>query len=552
MSQSDGMLLHRGNAGERGLFVARPPLASPVRVRAGGRRAAVLFVLLASVSVATRLPFLRAPFLNVDEAAHLVGSWELLRGRTLYVDFADNKPPLVYLFYAAAQLLLGRGLFSVRLFAAAVVVPLTALGAAAFFGYGRRGVAAALAFVLASTALLASDAHVLHCEHVMLLPFAWSLAVLRSPAALRSPGRLFAAGGLVGLAALGKQPAAACLGVYALCVLRERRRGPGLVRRWAALAAGFAAPLLVAALWLARRGGLRDAVFWIYQFNLGHIDNPMPPADEAARIARMGALILPAALPLAVAAGWGLRRRSRGHRTRLPALAALATLLPALLGLRLFGHYFLPLLFALSLAAAPLFGARGQRRGRAALVAAGGVAAVGFTLASGVIYDPARGLADVSRPAYEHIGAWVRADEHACDGSLFVWGYAPTVYAHARARLASRFVVPIDSLTGYLAGNDAVREGRLDTTARINPAHWDLLMADVEARRPAHVVDTAPADLNRWGRFSMDRFPRLRDFVRRGYDRAAVVDGAVIYRRKACSASSSAPPRSRVLRAKSP
>lgn len=534
--------VHRGDAGERGISFARPPAAAPARVPGAGRRAAVLFVLLASASLITRSAFLRAPFLNVDEAAHLVGSWELLRGRALYLDFADNKPPLVYFFYAAAQLLFGRGLFSVRLFAAAVVLPLTALGAAAFFGYGHRGVAAGLTFIVASAALLASDAHVLHCEHVMLLPLAWSLAVLRSPAALRRPGRLFAAGVLMGLATLGKQPAAVCLGVHALSVLRERRGGACLARCWAALAAGFAAPLLVAALWLARRGGLREAVFWVYQFNLGHIDNPMPVADEAARVARMGVLLLPAAFPLAAAAQWGLRRRSRGHRTRLPALAALATLLPALLGLRLFGHYFLPLLFALSVGAAPLFGARGRRRGRAALVAAGGTAAVGFTVASSVIHDPARALADVSRPAYEHIGAWVRADAHDCRGSLFVWGYAPTIYALAEARPASRFVVPIDSLTGYLAGNEAVSEGRLDTTARIDPAHWDLLMADLEARRPAHIVDTAPADLNHWGRFSMDRFPRLRDFVRRGYDVAAVVDGAVLYRRKTCSPAGSRAP----------
>ena len=36
-----------------------------------------------------------------------MGSWELLRGRLLYTDFADHKPPLLYVYYALAQLLFG-------------------------------------------------------------------------------------------------------------------------------------------------------------------------------------------------------------------------------------------------------------------------------------------------------------------------------------------------------------------------------------------------------------------------------------------------------------
>jgi hypothetical protein len=32
---------------------------------------------------------------DLDEASFLVGSWELLRGRVLYSDLADHKPPFV-------------------------------------------------------------------------------------------------------------------------------------------------------------------------------------------------------------------------------------------------------------------------------------------------------------------------------------------------------------------------------------------------------------------------------------------------------------------------
>jgi hypothetical protein len=531
------MSIRRGHAGGREPIAAsRPVVIANEGAGAATLRAASSLVLLAGASALTRLLFLRASFLNVDEAAHLLGSWELMRGGRLYIDFADNKPPLIYLFYGAAQLLFGRGLSSVRLFAAVLVVPLTALAAAAFFGYGRRGHAAAFAFIAASAAMLASDAQVLHCEHVMLLPLAWSLVLVRRREAVRCPVRLLIAGALVGIASLGKQPAAALLGAFAFCALRERRRAEPLLRiaaLWGALALGFVAPLLAAVAFFAGRGSLREAVFWIWQYNLEHIDNPMPAADKAARILKMGALVVPAMAPLA-AALWIRRTRLPGHRPRLLWLGAVSMFLPALLGLRLFGHYFIPCLFFLALSAGPLLEARGQLRGRAVLVALG-AGLLGFTVASLVIHDPRRPLADVSRPVYEHIAGALRADECSPAGTLFVWGYAPAIYVLAGERPASRFVVPIDTLTGYLAGNDAVRDGRLDTTSRIKDDHWDQLMADLAARRPAHIVDTAPADLNGWGRFALHRFPRLQVFVDHHYARYAVVDGAVIYRRKSCS-----------------
>jgi hypothetical protein len=513
-----------------------------VALRSPGLRALALFALFAAVSVATRLPFLRAGFLNVDEASHLLGAWTLLDGGRLYVDFADNKPPLVYLFYALAQLCFGRSMAAVRLFTAVTAVPLTALAAAAFFGHGRRGVAAAIAFLVASVTLLGSDAHAVHCEHVMLVPLAWSLAVLRSPCSLQRPARLALAGALVGVATLGKQPAALCVAALGAAVLLSwRRPAAGQRRSWArllglegALAAGFVAPLALAAGFFALQGSLRQAVFWTWQFNLSHIDNPMPLADKVARVIKMGALVAPAAVPLALAAFSGRESRTSGHRRRLPLLLCAATLAPAFLGLRLFGHYFLPFLFTLSLVAAPYLGARRQARGRVWIAAFGAFALTCFTFASRLVYDPRSALADVARPAYERIGEALRADHCEPDGGLFVWGYAPEVYAYAGARPASRFVVPVDTLTGYLAGNDAAEEGRIDTRSRISTVHWAELMADLEAHRPAHIVDTAPGDLNRWGRYSLERFPQLRAFVQDHYHPFALVDGAVLYRRNDC------------------
>jgi hypothetical protein len=107
----------------------------------------------------------------------------------------------------------------VRWFGAVVLVPSIALAAFAYFRFERTGLAAGLAFVVASSTLFASDGQVVHCEHVMLLPLAWSLVLTRAPRFFSRLALLFAAGVLVGLATLGEQPAALCLVAYGIGVL---------------------------------------------------------------------------------------------------------------------------------------------------------------------------------------------------------------------------------------------------------------------------------------------------------------------------------------------
>ena len=76
-----------------------------------------------------------------------------MRGGLLYTDFVDNKPPLLYAYYAAAQVLGGRGLFAVHLLTALCVVPLTALAVSACYATRRTGMIAALTFLLVQRGL---------------------------------------------------------------------------------------------------------------------------------------------------------------------------------------------------------------------------------------------------------------------------------------------------------------------------------------------------------------------------------------------------------------
>jgi 4-amino-4-deoxy-L-arabinose transferase-like glycosyltransferase len=507
--------------------------------RIAGRRAAILGLFVAA-SLLTRAPFLSVPYLDLDEAAHLVGAQELLRGGTLYVDVADNRPPLLYAFYALALTLLGPGLASVRLLVAAAVVPLTAFAASAFYRHDRRGVVAGLLYVVYGAAFLAHDMHSASPEVLALLPLAAALVAVRDAPAPARSARFLAAGALVGVAALVRQQAVLWLPALALAAW-DAGRGTARSRlRWLlALALGFIAPLAGCYAWFAARGAADALVFWTWTHNLRYARNPIPPAEALERAASYLLPFLLATAPLSLAA-WR-SRASLGRQWRVLAAVLAGSLLGALVGFRFFPHYFIPMYLALALAAAPATVLALERHGAAGRVAVAWplVLLAGFTAANLALYRGPWQVYEETRPVFPRLGARLRADP--CYGAaerLFVWGFAPQVYAEAGLRPASRFVVPQASLTGYVPGNRASRSGAVDTRALVRGDHWDRLMGDLERSRPAFVVDTAPSGLHGWGRYRLEEFPRLQAFVRGRYDVVAVVDGVWIWRRRGCEAPS--------------
>jgi hypothetical protein len=140
-------------------------------------------------------------------------------------------------------------------------------------------------------------------------------------------------------------------------------------------------------------------------------------------------------------------------------------------------------------------------------------------------------------PVFARVGERLRADPCATRGSLFVWGYAPVFYYHARLPAASRFVVLAQArLTGYISGNLASVRGEQVVEGVAEPRHWDWLMEDLDARRAAFILDTAPAGIFRWNRYPMREYPRLQGYVDREFEQVDVIDGVRIYRRIGCAA----------------
>jgi hypothetical protein len=489
------------------------------------------FALFIVVSLATRGPFLAFPILNVDEAAHVVASWELMRGALLYTEYADHKPPLTWLHYALAQWILGRGMLAVRLFTALVTVPLTAFAASAFFRHDRRGRIAGVLYLLYGAAFLATDMQAVNGELLMLLPAAAALWTLRDAAPPASAGRAAAAGALLGVAALFKPQAAAWGPALAWALWRRhdgiRRRATSL----GALAAGFLSPLVAAAALFWRAGNLPDFLYWNLTHNLGYAGNPI---GAGPALARAGRFLLP--FLLVTAPLWWCAWRSRAlldaHQRRLLAGALVLSLAPALAGLRFFPHYFVQLYVPLALLAAPyaavLAGNPKSRPARAAF-AWTTIAVLGFT-AGNLFLLTRTHVVESTRPVFQAVTTRLRADPCFEGARLFVWGFAPELYYHSGLRPASRFVIPAYTVSGYEPGNPDARAAR----HLVREEHWRLLIADLERNRATYVLDTAGSGLHRWRPFPAHAFPHLWTLLRREFELIDRVDGVVIHRRRGC------------------
>jgi dolichyl-phosphate-mannose-protein mannosyltransferase len=490
-------------------------------------------LLFAAASLATRAVLLGVPTVDLDEAVYLTGAREMLRGGVPYVGFADHKPPLVFAFYAAGQLL-GDGMVPVRLLTVLVVVPLVAFCASAFFGHDRRGLAAGLLFLTWSAAFLGHDMLAVNCELLMLGPLALAVVALRDEAAACHGLRALAAGLLLGLATLFKYQAAAWGPALALAVLVAGRRDARtrVAGRLALLAAGAVLPPL--ATWGVFAGlGASDAfLYWNWTHNLAYSANPASVEETSERAAAYVLPFLLATAPLWWAA-WRSRRALGGYAAALVAALLAGSALAALLGWRLYPHYLVPLYFPLALGAAP-WAAEHVRaplsRGARAFVVWAAVLLVGFTAANGYLYLVRHDVYTETRPVFSRIAARLRQDPCFGEGPLFVWGWAPMFYTETRLRPGSRFLLVGFSLVGYVPGNRDPAAGE----ELVSPQHWDWLLGDLRGRRPTYVLDTARARLGRWG-FPLEANRRLAAFVAASYEPLDVVDDVRLYRRRGCS-----------------
>jgi 4-amino-4-deoxy-L-arabinose transferase-like glycosyltransferase len=496
-----------------------------------GRLANLLAV--AAVTVVLRAPSLVFPIMDIDEGSYAAIASRMLSGGLPYRDGVENKFPAIFYLYTAVFGLFGR--YDMR--AVHAVAALAALGTALAAGAiattlarrrdgdelaaRRAGWLAATLYAVFSTTfepkLLAANT-----ELFAVLPA--SLAVLVYLRARGRPSAFVATGALAACALLFKQVAGLLLVALAADRLvrgllrRELRRsvtdlvlvGVGVV--------GIAGTVAVV-FW--RRGILRDAIFWSWTYIFHHY---IPAASASGGfVARLFKCFLPFAVAMSPLLFLGRRVQWRGGAL-VVWLWLVAMTGAALIGGRMYGHYFLLTVPPLSVLAG-VGGAEwltaaspGARRRLAALVA---TMALGF-LGAACLFRGATDSWLTLSPDYRRASAYVRAHTQP-DDRLFVWGWFPALYVDADRVPASRFVY-----THLLSG--ARSQSGATTRGHLVPEAWPMLLEDLESARPPYILDTSPGRYDY--PFPPEQYPPLARLLSSRYRLETEIEGIRVFKRK--------------------
>lgn len=488
----------------------------------------LLPIVLAALPLVLYLPALDNPF-ERDEGVYATIAQGLLEGLVPYRDLFDNKPPLVYAWYALGFVLFGESVVAPRLIAA-LLLSLTTL---AVYGEARLLFAKGVAYV--ATGLFALGTGLpwiaLHAntEAYMLLPLVGSLLAFTLGLRRRNGWWLLAAGVLGGMAMMTKQ--VALWNVIALAVVAAvwhwRRNGlnrrivvpPGQVLAGASISVG------AVAIPFALAGALSDLFYASLSYNFLYVSS----LSLVERLVNLGYGLLVffgIAAPLISASIFGVYlvfRRPRRSLDYLVLLWALASAIGVASGGRFYPHYFLHLVPAMSILAAitiyNLWRGRNLRRLVKPAVLTGLVLLVVSAGTNAVLLAVPRQAEEELAPSVFHQKMWEQDSEAIGDyieertdpdQTIFNFGRESQIYFYADRRPAVRYFY--------------------DWAFRYDEETLPELMADLRDGKPIYIIDSIQPPL-----FPEDgsyRPAEFSEFLRENYDYVGRIHFADVYRLK--------------------
>lgn len=444
--------------------------------------------------------------LNIDESDYMVFGTALFKGLLPYRDLVEIKPPLGYFTYAPSALFGGQSILPMRvlgvlwLFATALVLREVA----------RRWTKDELAgWAAAWLCLLANLVEVpsFGSELMMNLPIALALLFF-----LRE--QMLAAGLFVGIASLYRHQAGIAAIALGLAVILQPRK-------FFTLAAGCIAPWLAAYGAYAAVGQGRAFVEWAVLRNftyVGHGGGGVLERAAQSILLCCGATILVWVL--------AIRFRATDRFGRAVQLLLWLTWLAVAMGGRFYEHYFLQFVPPLAVLGAPAAAGLWRQNKRKWLYAGAAlplIANVGFAWARGFA-----GGYPAEEPKSREVGAFLK-EHSAKDDTLFVWGHYTPIYTLSGRLPGTRY--PNTSL--HMGNFDPLLlDKSFDAASHRSMPDVRATLQDLETRKPALVVDTAPADIHGWSRIPLSAFPSLQAYVEAHYDEIGRPAGAIVYRRR--------------------
>ncbi len=453
-------------------------------------------------------------------------------GEVPYVAFVEKKPLLSFLFYAPVALT-GFHPWLVQLLAMGWVFGTCLLVAQAARELHGTASAGWLGGWLACLALVGCVPAV-NCETMLNLPAAAALLFFVRAERSRRLSADVLTGVALGVSALFKQQAGMLLVSLVASLAWRRASGPPRLARAFAMGAGFTAPWALCAAAYAGLGHFASFYEWNVTRNLAYQAHGAGSSPGRLALGLLIGVVLAAPVQWVLAAGETaavVRGAVRDPVRRALVLALWLTFVPVSMGGRFYPHYFIQFAPLVALVAVP--GALrlqeawpGMARIARRLVTAGlGLPVAVFLVAS--YGDGLRGRLPLQDGRAREVASWIKAHS-APEERLFVWGHFTPIYVLAE-RLPGVRHYNASALVGDFDPHH-LPEG-FDLSPYVSAPDVDVVLEELDRRRPAFFVDTAPADIHEWHKVPLAAVPALERYVHAHYARVASPGGADVYRR---------------------
>ena len=472
-------------AGEaRGLTLGAPALeAARSSRRALGRVA--LIAAICAVPVLLYLPFLTEPFFR-DEGLYAAVAQMMLDGKIPYRDAFDNKPPMVFVWYATSFVIFGEHVWAPRLLVSLLLsgsVYLMYREGRLLFSH-RAGLIAALA--LAGSFGLATLETSANTEYFMIPPLVAALYCFSMGKETGNPRWFAGAGFLSGIAMATKHISLFVLVLYMALLAWPIVREHGVRGLWSArfrdsggaLAAGClgAGALIIAP--FAATGTLPDLYEATVVYTLEYV-GAVPFTEKLGTLIDQPTFVLSVFGPFVLASALGIlyiaRNGANGHGPLVVGWLV-ANWLGIFAAGRFYDHYYATLLPPIALLA-PLGFLYVRERWPAPSWRYGVIAALAILMIVPLVQNAqiyfratpesrhAAKYADDNRTSWENdgaeFGAWLKARTRPGDG-VYNFGFQSELYFYSERQSPTRFIMDRPFWTNRDYIGEALDELRAD------------------------------------------------------------------------------------------
>jgi len=507
-----------------------------------------IFLGLALFCIVLRFPSLTRLNWGADEASQAAEAVIIAHGGLPYRDAATHRPPLQSILEAGVFKLCGDyNIIALRvthiLIVLAILYLIYRLGI--YIAGHKASIAGCLLFLIYTTlAFTPGDLYSFHTEWLQVLLTATGMCLLFQKKWVAS----FLAGICFALAVFTKQPAAFdILAAYVwmltllLLPLSINSKSDSKIKIIKSAifctAGGFSTTLLFICIAFTYHI-IPDVFYYLIDYNTNfYMKGVAPDARFAQRLACFLTISQPFCAGLFALSGLVFFRaypKRRGAQTRrLICFWSVSALLGSLTSARNFGHYSIPVIVPWTILSCVFFRyaiAGIMRRCRRTLNTKRHdstsirnypdllllILLLSIVTHASGIWEKIRIIKNAPFFIHEQTrqcGEYLRTAA-ATDDSLFVWGYWPQLYVHARMRPASRFVY-----CNFITGKIPASVGR--------PDHQDLglhgkkalrdLLTDLKKNKPKFIADTSPSNLYGYGVYPISDFSELAKYIAQHY-----------------------------------